>query len=83
MNWHDLTHGAQALILGYGVIVVAMLAGLLLGQAPWPKYLWLPVIAIPVTLDGGFFMSLLGMLGSPQPTALCSRPFENSRAPLF
>jgi type IV secretory pathway TraG/TraD family ATPase VirD4 len=58
-NWHNLTHGTNGLIIGYGVALISVLAGMLKGRAPAANFLWLPVIAAGAILLGAILLSVL------------------------
>ena len=67
MNWLNLTHGTSGLALGYGIVLVAVLAGLLQGRAPAQKYVWLPVIALIAAILGALTVGALSTFWSSPP----------------
>jgi hypothetical protein len=67
---HTLTHGLTGLEVNYAITLVAMQAGLLHVRAPWKKFPWTPLIAVPVMLMSALvnavLSSLLGPFGAGQ-----------------
>jgi len=53
-----LTHGTRGLELAYGLVLVAMVTGLIHARAPWPKLLLSAIVAFPVTLIAGLAVAL-------------------------
>jgi Type IV secretion-system coupling protein DNA-binding domain len=64
---HAMTHGIQGLELGYTLMLVAILVGLVHARASWGKFLLSAVVAVPMTLLAGLVISLasplLGIFG--------------------
>jgi hypothetical protein len=53
-----LTHGTRGLELAYGLVLAAMVTGLIRARAPWPKLLLSAIVAFPVTLLAGLAVAL-------------------------
>ena len=57
-----LTHGTSGLAFAYGVVLVAMLAGLIRARASLRAILVSPVVAAPLTLVAGMVLALISPL---------------------
>ena len=48
-DWYVLTHGSRGLLIGYGVVSLAMLAGFIQRGVALRRLLWWPLLALVVT----------------------------------
>jgi hypothetical protein len=62
MGVYALLHGWPGLLSAYGAVQAPMLAGMLRARAPWPRLLFSPIAAAPLTVAVGVGMALAAPL---------------------